>query len=337
MATESVNPPTVGKLPGQKRSEEGIRAYTRPRNPADHTRPMPEGPSIVILRELAEGFAGKRVLDAGGSTRTIDPARMQGLAVRRVASWGKHFLLQFDGFALRVHFMLYGSYAIDGGKPGRVPRLHLGFARGRSLDVYACSLRYVEGDIDDNYDFRIDVMNAAWSPRLALKALRARPDALACDALLEQDVFAGVGNIIKNEVLFRVRVHPESRIGALPTTMSEPARWGRHNSIAAAVRVLPMSFAICGTRGSRSVHMTLFFAGSRARVTPSATIIESQSIGAPFFSAAAADAAKVGDMTRSRTISTMPHAWTMRTATRSSSGERPERSASARMIENERA
>jgi endonuclease-8 len=37
-----------------------------------------------------------------------------------------------------------------------------------------------------------------------------------CDALLDQDVFAGVGNIIKNEVLFRIRVHPLSTLGALP-------------------------------------------------------------------------------------------------------------------------
>jgi endonuclease-8 len=192
---------------------------------------VPEGPSIVILRELAAGFAGKRVLEAGGSTGTIEPARMQGLPVRRVASWGKHFLMQFDGFALRVHFMLYGSYAIDGGKPGRAPRLHLGFAGGRSLDFYACSLRYVEGDIDDAYDFRTDVMGGAWSPRLALKALRARPDALACDALLEQDVFSGVGNIIKNEVLFRIRVHPESRIGALsPAKLRELVRQAREYS-----------------------------------------------------------------------------------------------------------
>ena len=29
-------------------------------------------------------------------------------------------------------------------------------------------------------------------------------------------MFAGVGNIIKNEVLFRIRVHPENRIGELP-------------------------------------------------------------------------------------------------------------------------
>jgi hypothetical protein len=29
-------------------------------------------------------------------------------------------------------------------------------------------------------------------------------------------IFAGVGNIIKNEVLFRIRVHPLSTVGALP-------------------------------------------------------------------------------------------------------------------------
>ncbi len=178
-------------------------------------RGMPEGPSIVILRELAEDFVGKRVREVAGNTRTIDPMRMQGATVRRVASWGKHFLVQFDGFVLRVHFMLYGSYAIDGEKPGRAPRLHLGFARGRRIDFYACSLRYLEGDIDDHYDFATDVMSEAWNPRAALRALRTQPDALACDALLEQDVFSGVGNIIKNEVLFRIRVHPRSRIGAL--------------------------------------------------------------------------------------------------------------------------
>jgi endonuclease-8 len=39
---------------------------------------------------------------------------------------------------------------------------------------------------------------------------------LVCDALLDQDIFAGVGNIIKNEVLFRIGVHPETEVGSLP-------------------------------------------------------------------------------------------------------------------------
>ncbi len=42
------------------------------------------------------------------------------------------------------------------------------------------------------------------------------PEMLVCDALLDQNVFAGVGNIIKNEVLFRIRLHPLSKVGALP-------------------------------------------------------------------------------------------------------------------------
>ena len=39
---------------------------------------------------------------------------------------------------------------------------------------------------------------------------------MATDALLDQNIFSGVGNIIKNEVLYRIKVHPGSLIGALP-------------------------------------------------------------------------------------------------------------------------
>lgn len=56
----------------------------------------------------------------------------------------------------------------------------------------------------------------ARSARKALRKLRAAPATLACDALLDQDLFAGVGNIVKNEVLFRIRVHPLTPVGALP-------------------------------------------------------------------------------------------------------------------------
>lgn len=59
-------------------------------------------------------------------------------------------------------------------------------------------------------------MSDQWNPAAARKKLRSSPQKLACDALLDQDIFSGVGNIIKNEVLFRVRVHPLSEIGALP-------------------------------------------------------------------------------------------------------------------------
>ena len=39
---------------------------------------------------------------------------------------------------------------------------------------------------------------------------------MICDALLDQQIFSGVGNIIKNEVLYRVKLHPENIIKDIP-------------------------------------------------------------------------------------------------------------------------
>ena len=174
---------------------------------------MPEGPSIVILREAAAKFRRRTVRRAIGNS-SLDLTRMEGRRVLSLRSWGKHFLIEFSGFSLRVHMLMFGSYRIDERKPSP-PRVSLQFDNGE-LNIYASSLKYIEGSLDDTYDWRTDVMNDAWDPRLARRRLKLQPETLVCDALLDQDLFAGVGNIIKNEVLFRQRVHPESRIGDLP-------------------------------------------------------------------------------------------------------------------------
>jgi endonuclease-8 len=175
---------------------------------------MPEGPSIVILREEAARFAGRTIARVEGNT-SIDKERLLGQRVEALRSWGKHFLVEMPDFSLRVHFLMFGSWRIDERKSWAEPRLSLGFENGE-LNLYTCSVRYIEEPLDLVYDWWADVMSDHWDPVLARKRLRARPGLLACDALLDQDVFAGVGNIIKNEVLFRIRVHPLSTMGALP-------------------------------------------------------------------------------------------------------------------------
>jgi len=74
-------------------------------------------------------------------------------------------------------------------------------------------------------------MADAWDPKKARRKLKARPDMFAADALLDQTIFSGVGNIIKNEVLHRIRVHPESEIGALsPRKLGELVTQAREYS-----------------------------------------------------------------------------------------------------------
>jgi endonuclease-8 len=42
---------------------------------------------------------------------------LRGQPVDAFRSWGKHFLIQLPDHALRVHFLMFGSYTIDVRKP----------------------------------------------------------------------------------------------------------------------------------------------------------------------------------------------------------------------------
>jgi len=175
---------------------------------------MPEGPSLVILRELAQPFKGLRVVDAQGNSK-IDKTRLIGQKIVALRTWGKHFLIEFGGFAIRIHLLMFGSYSINERKD-KPARLSLKFSRNRELNFYSCAVRYIEGNLDETYDWSGDVLSDSWDAAAARRKLKTMPDTLVCDALLDQNVFAGVGNIIKNEVLFRIHVHPLSAVGALP-------------------------------------------------------------------------------------------------------------------------
>ncbi|MBK0392217.1 DNA-formamidopyrimidine glycosylase family protein [Ramlibacter algicola] len=190
---------------------------------------MPEGPSLVILRDAARVFEGKRILRVEGNTK-LDKDLLRGRTIQSIRSWGKHFLVELPTVALRIHLLMFGSYCIDSRKDKPL-RIGLGFAQGRELNFYSCAARLEEIPIDLLYDWSADVMSEHWDPHQARDRLLSLPDMYACDALLDQSLFAGVGNIIKNEVLFRIRVHPLSLVGALPSAkLDELVREARNYS-----------------------------------------------------------------------------------------------------------
>jgi len=176
---------------------------------------MPEGPSIVIIKEAVQLFTSKKILEANGNAK-IDMTRIAGKKVVAFKSWGKHTLISFPGFTIKIHLLMFGSYSInEQTKPDKSLRLHLKFSNG-DLYFYTCSVTLIEGDLDKVYDWSADVMSDDWDATKAIKKLEAIPNALITDALLNQDIFAGVGNIIKNEVLFITAVHPKSIVGKIP-------------------------------------------------------------------------------------------------------------------------
>jgi len=174
-----------------------------------------EGPSLVILKEELGRFRGMRVTHASGLSK-IDYSNIEGRSIKNFKSWGKHFLIEFaKSFSIRIHFLMFGSYRVNERKETE-PRLRLTFENGEEINFYTTAVSIIDEPLNDRYNWTADVMNKEWDPAKARKKLKSLHDLNVSDALLDQNIFSGVGKIIKNEVLYRIHIHPESIVGALP-------------------------------------------------------------------------------------------------------------------------
>ncbi len=183
-----------------------------------------EGPSLLLAKEQLRPFKKQRVLGVEGNTK-IEKERLQDLLVKDIFNWGKHLVFQFPEFALKVHFLMYGTFEADvegvtvtgDYRRSREPRLLLRFANGE-IRMYSCSVKLIEDrNLKRSYDFSVDVLHRSWDPQQAMIALRHNLDEEIADVLLDQDIFSGVGNIIKNEILALAGVRPATKVRDIPS------------------------------------------------------------------------------------------------------------------------
>ena len=122
---------------------------------------MPEGPSIVILREeiTALDIIGQKLLKAEGNTK-IEKEKLVGQKLVAIHSRGKHILIQFEKDTIKIHLMMFGSYRINERKETS-PRLTLLF-KDAEINFYTCSVKFLEEPIEEIYDRSVDVMSPDW-------------------------------------------------------------------------------------------------------------------------------------------------------------------------------
>lgn len=179
-----------------------------------------EGPSISLAVEQLSSFINKKIISVSGNTKR-DKERLKNQKILDIFSHGKQLFFQFDLFALRVHFLLYGSFEAtinnikvtgDYPKKNREARLALSIRNGH-IDMYNCSVSFIEQeDTKSLCDYSIDIMAPEWDSKKAYKSLKASSESEVADVLLDQSIFAGVGNIIKNEVLLKTGILPTRKI-----------------------------------------------------------------------------------------------------------------------------
>src|SRR5512138_1702973 len=112
---------------------------------------MPEGPSILILKDaISPLFKNKKVIKAYGNAK-IDMDQLTGKKIIDIRSWGKQLFIYFDEHIVRIHLLMFGSYSIDKNtKLKRSLRLALEISK-HTLYFYTCSVRLLSLDSVEDY------------------------------------------------------------------------------------------------------------------------------------------------------------------------------------------
>lgn len=183
---------------------------------------MPEGHVIHHQAgRLTRTFRGQVLAVDSPQGRFADGARLlDGGVLTKAEAFGKHLFIHFDrGLAIHVHLGLFGKWRIGKGEapePTGALRLRL-----RSATHYA-ELRgpTVCEVLDPVSQARViarigpDPIRKDADPERAWRKVQRSKTPFG-SVLMDQAVFAGVGNIYRAEVLFRSQIDPYRRSAAV--------------------------------------------------------------------------------------------------------------------------
>jgi endonuclease-8 len=191
---------------------------------------VPEGDTIFrAARTLHRALAGSVVTSfesvLPALTRVHDDAPITGRTMDRVEAIGKHLLMYFFGdLVLRTHMRMHGSWHIyRHGEPWQRPRSQMRIVIGTdAFEAVGFSIPVAEflrgSELARHAQLRQlgpDVLAYDFDSAEAARRLRAEGATPVADALLNQRVLAGLGNVYKSEVLFMCRMEPFTAVSAL--------------------------------------------------------------------------------------------------------------------------
>ena len=191
---------------------------------------MPEGHLLHrTARELTADLAGCTVAASSPQGR-LDVAGLDGAVVRGAQAHGKHLLVHLDGApTVHVHLGLRGLF-LRYPDPAEPPRkgVRLRLAGPVAWDLIApttCELLDPAGVARVHAALGPDPLRADADRDEALRRLRAARGPVAA-AMVDQAVWAGVGNAWRAELLFVQRLDPSVPAAAL-STQDAGALWDR--------------------------------------------------------------------------------------------------------------
>ena len=188
---------------------------------------MAEGDTILRLaRRFEQTIVGETVAASAPNPRgkAAGVERLDGRRLERIEARGKHLLLGFGELSLHSHLGMSGGWHLyRQGARWRRPRASAWAVLtagawdavqfgGPTLEVMSSSRLRRDPQIAR---LGPDILAGELDADAIVAALRADPTRTLGDALLDQHLVAGIGNIFKSEACFAARVDPWRPAGDL--------------------------------------------------------------------------------------------------------------------------
>jgi endonuclease-8 len=202
---------------------------------------VPEGDTVLIAsRRLQAALTDRPVTRFDLRIPKLALADLTGSTVSEVVARGKHILIRFDvGQTLHSHLRMDGSWRV--GPAGVRPR-------GRDFEIRALignaewlaagfrlhDLALIASTAEHELVGHLgpDLLAPDFDRAEALRRFAEQPDREVGEALLDQRLVAGIGNVYKSELLFLHRLNPwrpVAEVADLPALLDDAVRLLRGN------------------------------------------------------------------------------------------------------------
>jgi endonuclease VIII len=177
---------------------------------------MPEGDTVFRTAEtLRKALVGRTLTRCDVRVPRFATVDLSGQVVDEVCSRGKHLFIRVGAASIHSHLKMDGSWRVSS-RAARADyrvRIILEVSDISAVGIDLGVLEILERDHDSDVVDHLgpDLLGDDWDPKVAADNLAAGPDRPIAEALLDQRVLAGIGNVYSNELCFVS--------GHLPTAM----------------------------------------------------------------------------------------------------------------------
>ncbi len=180
---------------------------------------MPEGDTLHrVAHQITEQLCGKRIVASRGRPELPKAQELSGCILQTANARGKNLLLGLDnGISVHSHLGMTGSWHIyPRGERWRKPAHRAALAmRFSSHDLICFSPKLIEVESSIRIRGRSmltrlgpDLLADSFDENAAIARLRVGDHLPLGEALMNQQLVAGIGNVYKSEIMFINRLNP---------------------------------------------------------------------------------------------------------------------------------